>query len=116
MTGHIPGIPSRTAAAAIVATLLFASPHIAAHASYLTAEALMEVQDEQRDMFIAGVVAGLSTARFVKDGGDAGSGCIDRWFYESDEAKSQIDAAFRKFSDKSPSAIIYALVSKVCGK
>jgi len=77
----------------------------------------MDTHDEQqRYMFIAGVVAGLSTARFVADGNDDGSACIDRWFYDSGKARDQIYAAFNRFGDKSPSAIIYALISRECGK
>lgn len=90
---------------------------VAANENYLSAKALMDTPDQQqRHMFVAGVVAGLSTARFVADGNDTGSACIDRWFYESGEAQTQIDAAFARYGDRSPSAIIYALTSRACGK
>ena len=74
------------------------------------------MNDEQRHYFISGVIAGLSTARYVKDGNDTGSACIDWWFYGTAGVKETIDAAFARFGDKSPSAILYALVSKECGK
>jgi hypothetical protein len=101
---------------AALALPLMAAPAVA-NTNYLSASALMDMRDDQqRYMFIAGVVAGLSTARFVADGNDDGSACIDRWFYDSGKARDQIYAAFERFGDRSPSAIIYALVARECGK
>jgi len=89
----------------------------ASEPKYYTADDVMRVMnDEQRYYFISGVIAGLSTARYVKDGNDTGSACIDRWFYDAKDSVEKIYAAFTRFGDKSPSAILYALVSKECGK
>lgn len=102
---------------ATVVSMPLLSASAAANTHHLSAKALMDMPDEQqRYMFIAGVVAGFSTARFVADGDDTGSACIDRWFYDSGEARDQIDAAFARYGDRSPSAIIFALTSRACGK
>lgn len=83
----------------------------------LTASGLLaQMNDKEQYHYIAGVVAGLGTARYVKDGNDKGSACIDKWFYETPDIRKSIYAAFEKFGDKSPSAIIYAMAAKACGK
>lgn len=89
----------------------------AADKKYYSASDLMKIMnDEQRYYYVIGVIAGLSTARYVKDGNDTGSACIDRWFYDTAGSREKIDAAFARYGDKSPSAILYALVTRECGK
>lgn len=83
---------------------------------YSAADLMTMMNDEQRYYYVSGIVAGLSTARYVKDGGDTGSACIDRWFYSTEGVMVTIDAAFARFGDKSPSAILYAMTAKECGK
>ncbi len=86
-------------------------------AKYYTADDVMKIMnDEQRYYYISGVISGLETARYVKDGNDTGSACINRWFYDAKDSVEKIYAAFTRFGDKLPSAILYALVSKECGK
>mgnify|MGYP006870807291 FL=1 len=83
---------------------------------FTAADLLRSMNDEQQYYFVSGVVAGLSTARYVKDGNDTGSACIDRWFYDTKGVREKIHAAFARFGDRSPSAILYAMAAKECGK
>lgn len=88
-----------------------------AEAKVLTAKDLLTTMtDEQQYLYISGVIAGLGTARYVRDGNDTGSACIDRWFYDTEGVKDKIYAAFARFGDRTPSAILYALTAKECGK
>jgi hypothetical protein len=88
-----------------------------ADAETMTGKRLLELPDDyQRYMYIAGIVAGLSIDRYVRDGNDAGSACIDSWFYDTDGIKDTLYAAFDKFGDKSPAAIILALATRKCGE
>lgn len=90
---------------------------VVATAEELTAAGLMQkMDDRQQYAYIAGVVAGLSTARYIRDGNDDGSACIDRWFYDTSGIREKIYQAFARFGDKSPSAILYALATRECGK
>lgn len=104
-------------AAPVSAVLLSLGLPQASRADTLTAKALLDMPDDkQRYMYIAGVVAGLSTARFVRDGNDGGSACIEKWFYDTAGIKETIYRAFERFGDKAPSAIIHALATRECGK
>lgn len=83
----------------------------------MTGKRLMDMADDhQRYMYIAGIVAGLSIDRYVRDGNDTGSDCIDSWFYDTDGIKDTLYAAFDKFGEKSAAAIILALATRKCGK
>lgn len=87
-----------------------------ANAEDLTASVMLrKMNDREQYAYISGVVAGLATSRYVRDG-DAGSACIDRWFSQTPGIKDMLYKAFERFGDKSPSAIIYALAVKECGK
>jgi hypothetical protein len=83
---------------------------------FTAADLMRTMSDQQQYIYISGVVAGLGTARYVKDGNDTGSACISRWFFDTEGVKEKIYAAFTRFGDKSPSAILYALITKECGK
>ena len=108
---------AKTVVAAGSLSLFIMADAVAAEPNYSTAADLMKVMNEQQQyLYISGIMAGLSTARYVKDGNDTGSACIDRWFHDTAGVKEKIYAAFARFGDKSPSAILYALVSKECGK
>ena len=96
--------------------LLAAGLALPAAANDLSAADLMKMPDEQQYMFITGVVSGLAVSRYVADGNDTGSACIDGWFYDKAETRQLIYAAFEKYPDKSPSSIIYALAARACGK
>ena len=86
-------------------------------AKILTAKDLLTtMSDEQQYLYISGVIAGLGTARYVKDGNDIGSACIDRWFYDTAGVREKIYAVFARFGDRPPSAILYAMTAKECGK
>lgn len=90
---------------------------VPASAAELTAANMLQQMNEQDQYhYIAGVVAGLGTARFVRDGNDVGSACIDKWFYDTAGTRETIAKAFARFGDKSPAAILYALSAKECGK
>lgn len=88
-----------------------------AGATDFTAGVVMEKMDtKQRFSFVAGVVEGLAYARYAKDGKQTnGMKCIYDWFYEKDDTTQKIYAAFDRFKDYLPGAVIAALVEKECG-
>ena len=106
---------SLTAAGVVTALAMFATSP--SHAEDLTAANMLQ-QMSERDQYhyIAGVVAGLATARVAKDGNETGSACIQKWFFDTPGSRDTITKTFARFGDKSPSAIIYALAAKECGK
>lgn len=95
---------------------LVGMPSNAAAEDLTAASMTSRMNDKEQYHYIAGIIAGLSTARFVKDGDDKGSSCIQSWFYDTPDMRTKIYAAFEKFGDKSPSAILYAMAAKECGK
>ena len=103
-------------AAGSLSLLIMLDP-AAPHAESLTAADLVRtMSDQQQYHYIAGVIAGLATARYARDGNDTGSACIDRWFYDTKGVREKIYAVFARFGDRSPSAILYAMAVKECGK
>jgi hypothetical protein len=70
----------------------------------------------QRASYVAGVVEGLAYARYARDGKKIESmECIYDWFYEKPDTLNLIYAAFGRYPDFTPGAIIGALVNKSCG-
>lgn len=69
----------------------------------------------QRSAYLAGVVEGLAYARYRQDGeATTGMGCIYRWFCQRKETLRDIHAAFERFADHSPGAVIAAMIRKEC--
>lgn len=98
------------------AATLFWATHPAAAAELTAGSMLEQMNDRDQYHYIAGVVAGLATARAARDGDETGSSCIEGWFYDAPGTRETIAKAFARFGDKSPSAILYALTAKECGK
>lgn len=75
------------------------------------------MKPEDRYPFISGIVEGLAYARFVADGKTEAPGmaCIYRWFYEEDGTVDNIFAAFARFPDHLPGAVVGALITRRCG-
>lgn len=101
---------------AVLALPLVATP-MKAEATDLTAGVVMEkMSSEQRSAYLAGVVEGLAYARYSKDGKRTGGmKCIYDWFYEKEGTVAKIHAAFDRFKDYLPGAVIAAMVEKECG-
>lgn len=90
---------------------------VSTDAMELTSDDMMQrMDDRERYHFIAGVIAGLATARYVRDGHDEGSTCIESWFYDTDGIRERIYAAFARFGDRSPAAILHAMATRACGE
>ncbi len=77
----------------------------------------MEKMDaKERTAFLAGVIEGLAYARYTKDGKNTdGMKCIYSWFYEKEGTGAKIYAAFDRFHDYQPGAVLAAMVEKECG-
>lgn len=115
MSSYFSKIKAVMAAGSLVA-ITIAHP-MPTDAREFTADDLMEtLDDRQRYLYIAGVIAGLGTARYVRDGHDEGSTCIERWFYDTDGIRERIYAAFTRFGDRSPAAILHAMATRACGE
>ncbi|WP_299500463.1 hypothetical protein [uncultured Roseobacter sp.] len=77
----------------------------------------LEMEPNARFPFISGIVEGLAQARVRSDGGDTKmTGCIYHWFYEEDKSYDNILAAFARFQDRAPGAIVDALIRRRCGE
>jgi hypothetical protein len=89
-----------------------------ANATEFTAGVVMEkMTAEQRYSFVAGVVEGLAYARFASDGKDTtGMKCIYGWFYDDPKVTDLIYAAFQKYPDFTPGAVVAALAKRKCGQ
>lgn len=82
---------------------------------------MQKMKSEERFPYIAGVVEGLAYARYLRDGKQpAGMTCIYDWFYKGKDGKSSDDnittiyAAFGRYPDYPPAAIVEVLLDKAC--
>ncbi|MEL7444255.1 MAG: hypothetical protein AAGK02_00385 [Pseudomonadota bacterium] len=78
---------------------------------------VQEMDPALRYPFISGIVEGIAYARFVAEGRSEtpGMACIYQWFYEEEGTAATIYAAFERFPDYLPGAVIGALVERRCG-
>lgn len=76
----------------------------------------LEMDASDRYSFVSGIVQGLAFVERVADQATAdGANCIYGWFYEEDGTMDTIMAAFAKFQDRDPAAVISALIQRRCG-
>lgn len=85
-------------------------------AEKLSAGVVMEkMREGERYSFVAGIVEGLSIARYAQDGKKPdGMNCISDWFYSDPKALDNIYAAFGRFRDYPPGSVVDALARKKC--
>lgn len=98
-----------------VACVIFTGKH--AQAEQFTAGTVMDrMPHEERAAYVAGVIEGLAYARYAaEDKTTEGMGCIYRWYYDdAGAALGKIEAAFARFREHTPGAIIGALLKKGC--
>ncbi|WP_299971475.1 hypothetical protein [uncultured Roseobacter sp.] len=77
----------------------------------------LDMDPDARFPFISGVVEGIAQARAHAAGGEnAMTGCIYHWFYEEEQSYDMILAAFAKFQDRAPGAIVDALIRRRCSE
>lgn len=71
----------------------------------------------ERAAYLAGVIEGLAYARYEAEGKVTGGGmrCIYQWFYQGDDTLRKIHAAFERFKDYTPGAVIAAMIKRECG-
>ena len=70
---------------------------------------------DERFLYISGVIDGTAYARFLRDGKqEAGMKCINDWFYRDKTAMQRIYAAFDRYPDYPPSAIVAVLANSQC--
>jgi hypothetical protein len=88
-----------------------------ANATDFTAGVVMEkMTADQRYSFLAGIIEGLAYARFASDGKEtSGMKCIYGWFYDDPKVTDLIYAAFKKFPDYTPGAVVAVLAKRKCG-
>lgn len=99
----------------VAAGLALLSP-FSANADTLTASELKQrMNDKEQYFYIQGVVTGFVVTRSAKND-ETGATCIENWFFETPRVRDRIYAAFERFGDKAPSAILYAMATKECGK
>lgn len=113
----MPQVILQNAGRALVCSIFLTGLPSAAGATDFTAGIVMsKMKPEERYPFIAGVIEGLAYSRFAKDNKKTeGMGCIYDWFYKDPKTIDVIYAAFGRYPDHLPGAIIGALASRKCG-
>ncbi|MEL6464953.1 MAG: hypothetical protein AAFQ58_08285 [Pseudomonadota bacterium] len=87
-----------------------------AEADDLNAGAVVnKMTPEDQYTFVAGIVEGLAHARFASDGHTDGRSCIYKWFYTEDKTPENIQAAFARFPEHLPGAVVAAMITRRCG-
>lgn len=87
-------------------------------ATDVTAKAVMQKMPiAERAPYIAGVVEGVAFARYLASGKKVEAlDCVYDWFTGKPETLGTIIAAFDRYGDFTPGAIIWELVKKKCGE
>ncbi|WP_436397737.1 hypothetical protein [Roseobacter sp. S98] len=76
----------------------------------------LDMDPGDRFSFVSGIVQGLAFVQQRADQGSSdGTTCIYSWFYEEDGTMDTIMAAFAKFEDRDPAAVLSALIQRRCG-
>ena len=83
-----------------------------------SSDVLSKLSKDERYSYISGVVEGLGYARFVTEKPSTkGSNCIHDWFFDGGVSRwKEIKTWLEHHSEKTAATVIYAMVSKECGK
>jgi len=94
-------------------------PNSEAEAQGLEVSTVLEnMNAEQMNAYLSGIVEGLAYARYEQEGRDADGSmkCIQDWFYYSEgEGVKQIMQAFNRFKTYPATSVVAALVAQKCG-
>lgn len=116
MLRSLLGKSSQTCGAAAVALSTLLSGN--AQAESLSAGFVVnDMQPDEQYTYVAGIAEGLAYMLFVADGRaeEPGMRCVYQWFYEEDGTIENIWAAFQRFPDHLPGAVMAALIQRRCG-
>lgn len=88
----------------------------AADAQNFTSGVVMDkMKGGERHTFVAGIIEGLSIARYAQDGKKPdGMNCITHWFYDDPKTIDRIYTAFDNFRDYPPGSVVDAMARKQC--
>ncbi|MDX8348890.1 hypothetical protein SLH49_12965 [Cognatiyoonia sp. IB215446] len=88
----------------------------AAAQDFTAGKVALEMEAGEQFSFVAGMIEGMAHARLRADGNASdGMACIYAWFYEDESAYDNILAAFVRFEDRTPGAVLDALIQRRCG-
>ncbi len=78
---------------------------------------LNEMNNDQRQSYIAGVIEGIAYSRFLKERpNETGMNCIYNWYYDGTAKKIKLVRAwFSRHLDKPVGPLLYVLIKKECG-
>lgn len=119
MSGVIAAIWSRVAYT--ITCLVVGIPLSHAEVPDLSTHSLMSrMTPEERYSFVAGIVEGIAFHRYtIGEKDKVGMECIYNWFYEGHNGQRTIDviyAAFGKYPDYPPAAVVAALANRKCAE
>ncbi|MEJ0017588.1 MAG: hypothetical protein WDN25_13680 [Acetobacteraceae bacterium] len=89
-----------------------------APATEFTAGVVMEkMKEQERYVFVAGIIEGLAMARYAKDQKQSqGMQCIYDWFYKSPDTLQTIYAGFQRYPSYPPGTVVHVLTKQKCGE
>jgi len=88
----------------------------AAAQGFTAGKVALEMEAAEQFSFLAGMIEGMAHARLRADGNAPdGMACIYAWFYEDEGTYDNILAAFVRFEDRTPGAVLDALIQRRCG-
>ncbi|MGC3939511.1 hypothetical protein ACOTTU_17035 [Roseobacter sp. EG26] len=100
----------------LACSLALISPSSATATELTAGYVALEMAPDARFPFISGIVEGIAQVRVRSDDGETEmTGCIYHWFYEEEKSYDIILAAFAKFQDRAPGAVVDALIRRRCG-
>lgn len=79
---------------------------------------LDEMDTNQTNAYLSGVVEGLAYARYINDNRqpELGMKCILDWYYNGGKTASKLVRALNHFKDHSANAVVGVLAKKECGE
>ena len=102
-----------------LASALALLPTVALATNMSAGVVMDKMSSDQRFSFIAGIVEGLATSRYVADGKKIqGMKCIFEWFFGKGDGDvttvETIYAAFKRYPDYPPGTVVDVMARKAC--
>ncbi|WP_195820700.1 hypothetical protein [Roseobacter sp. MH60115] len=90
-------------------------PTAGSASDFTAGKVISDMNAAEQYSYLAGLTEGLAYARYRADGSMTnGMTCIYQWFYDEDGTFDVILAAFAKFQERTPGAIMAALIQRRC--
>lgn len=102
----------------IILGMMLGNAHINEANALTSGDVLEKLSQDERYSYVSGAIEGIAYSRFLRERpNERGMKCMLNWYYDGGvESWKIVKQWFRQHEDKTAEVVLYAILSKECGK